>query len=103
MALNLAGSRKRKFDAESFANMQNLHFLILPNGCSVNGDLTCISRELRLLRWRDMPFACVPSEINLFHLLSLDFSQSTNLASLWTQSNVSLAVCSNSKNLELFI
>lgn len=94
MALNLAACRKRKFDAESFANMPNLHYLKLPNGCSVDGDFRCISRELRLLQWRGMPFARVPRKLNLFHLLSLDFSDSTNLASLWTESNGSLEVCS---------
>ena len=85
--LDLGGSRKRKFQAENFSSMPNLHFLRLPEGCVIDGDLGCMSGELRWLQWKRMPFAHAPAGLNLSHLTSLDFSGSTNLASLWTEAS----------------
>ncbi|KAG0598623.1 hypothetical protein M758_12G088800 [Ceratodon purpureus] len=101
VALNLARSRKRKFDAKYFTNVPNLHYLRLPDGCKMYGDLKCISKQLRWLQWRKMPYQNVPKELNLIHLLSLDFSQSTKLASLWVESNDSLKGCPNLRSLFL--
>lgn len=92
MALNLAGNQKRKFEVRNFANMPNLHFLSLPDGCRLNGNLRRLSKELRWLRWRNMPFAHIPPNLNLLHLISLDFSESTSLAFLWMESDNNLEV-----------
>ena len=92
IALNLVGSQKREFEAENFTNMPNLHYLGLPDECMVNGELKCISRELRWLRWRGMPYKDVPMDLDLSQLTSLDFSESSNLASLWVDSSTSLEV-----------
>ncbi|KAG0605125.1 hypothetical protein M758_9G033700, partial [Ceratodon purpureus] len=86
LALSLVGSRKRKFEVEDFASMPNLHFLELPDGCVVNGDFRCISTKLRWLRWRGIVLDCIPLGLDVSCLTSLDFSMSTNLASLWTES-----------------
>ncbi|KAG0584090.1 hypothetical protein KC19_3G184300 [Ceratodon purpureus] len=86
LALSLVGSRKRKFEAEDFASIPNLHFLELPDGCVMNGDFRCISTKLRWLRWRGIVLDCIPLGLDLSCLTSLDFSMSTNLASLWTES-----------------
>ncbi|KAG0611550.1 hypothetical protein M758_7G148400, partial [Ceratodon purpureus] len=86
LALSLVGSRKRKFEAEDFASMPNLHFLELPDGCVVIGDFRCISTKIRWLRWRGIILDCIPLGLDLSCLTSLDFSMSTNLASLWTES-----------------
>ncbi|KAG0583656.1 hypothetical protein KC19_3G152600 [Ceratodon purpureus] len=86
LALSLVGSRKRKFEAEDFASMPNLHFLELPDGCVVNGDFRCISTEIRWLRWRGIVLDCIPLGLDVSCLTSLDFSMSSNLASLWTES-----------------
>lgn len=91
----MVGSRKRKFEAENFTNMPNLHYLGLPDGCMVNGELKCISKELRWLRWRGMPYKDVTMDLDLSQLTSLDFSESSNLASIWVDSNGSLEVHSN--------
>ncbi|KAG0623115.1 hypothetical protein M758_3G149500 [Ceratodon purpureus] len=86
LALSLVGSRKRKFEAEDFASMPNLHFLELPDGCIVNGDFRCISTKLRWLRWRGIVLDCIPLGLDVSCLTSLDFSMSTNLVTLWTES-----------------
>ena len=75
--------------------MPNLHYLGLPDGCMVNGELKYILRELRWLRWRGLPYKDVTMDLDLSQLTSLDFSQSSNLASLWVDSSTSLEVHSN--------
>ncbi|KAG0582758.1 hypothetical protein KC19_3G083500 [Ceratodon purpureus] len=101
MGLNLEGSRIQVFEAENFTSMPNLHYLQLPRGCKINGDLKSISRDLRLLQWQAMPYTRVPAGLNLCHLIELDFSESTSLAELWTKSNKSLENCSNLRVLNL--
>lgn len=92
-ALNLVNSGKTKFESENFAKMTNLHFLIV-DGCNVSGDFGNISKELRFLQWRNMPLIHIPPSIKfLFNLISLDFSQSTKLARIWTESDPALEVC----------
>ena len=71
--------------------MPNLHYLALPEGCSIFGDFRCMSKELRFLQWKGMPLSSIPTELDLFHLTSLNFSESTNLASLWADSNTNLS------------
>ncbi|KAG0565948.1 hypothetical protein KC19_7G026000 [Ceratodon purpureus] len=93
LALSLVGSRKRKFEVEDFASMPNLHFLELPDGCVVDGDFRCISTKIRWLRWRGIVLDCIPLGLDVSYLTSLDFSMSTNLASLWTESQGMLKVC----------
>lgn len=58
----------------------------------MDGDFICMLRELRCLRWRKMPFHHIPMGLKTSHLISLDFSGSTNLASLWTESNENVKV-----------
>ncbi|KAG0622261.1 hypothetical protein M758_3G084900 [Ceratodon purpureus] len=101
MGLNLEGSRIQVFEAENFTSMPNLHYLQLPRGCKINGDLKSISSDLRLLQWQAMPYTRVPAGLNLCHLIELDFSESTSLAELWTKSNKSLESCSNLRVLNL--
>ncbi|KAG0622263.1 hypothetical protein M758_3G085100 [Ceratodon purpureus] len=101
MGLNLARSKVQEFEAENFTCMPNLHYLQLPRGCKINGDLKSISRDLRLLQWQAMPYTRVPAGLNLCHLIELDFSESTSLAELWTKSNKSLESCSNLRVLNL--
>ncbi|KAG0583595.1 hypothetical protein KC19_3G148200 [Ceratodon purpureus] len=86
LALSFVGSRKRKFEAEDFASMPNLHFLELPDGSVVNGDFRCISTKIRCLRWRGIVLDGIPLGLDVSCATSLDFSMSTNLASLWTDS-----------------
>ncbi|KAG0612311.1 hypothetical protein M758_6G017700 [Ceratodon purpureus] len=86
MTLNLERSQNIHFEAKTFENMSNLHSLVLPYEGMISGDLRCMSKELRLLQWRGMLFSSVPTTLNLFHILSLDFSNSSNLAFLWTES-----------------
>lgn len=91
-AINFANGQKRSFGAENFAEMQNLHFLIM-NGCEVSGDLKSISKELRCLQWRYMPSVQLSVQLDLSNLVSLDFSDSSKLANLWTESNPWMEVC----------
>ena len=90
-ALNLSKNSKHTFEAKNFAKMPNLHFLIL-DGCSVEGDFENISKELRCLQWKNMPLMHLPSIWNLSNLVSLDFSNSSQLANIWTNSNPTLEV-----------
>ncbi|KAG0629562.1 hypothetical protein M758_1G112700 [Ceratodon purpureus] len=101
LSLSLIGSRKRKFEVEDFANMPNLHFLELPDGCIVNGDFRWISNKLRWLRWRGIVLECTPFGLDISNLTSLDFSMSTNLASLWTESQDNLKGFPNLFSLNL--
>ncbi|KAG0588190.1 hypothetical protein KC19_2G223500 [Ceratodon purpureus] len=93
LSLSLVGSRKQKFEAEDFASMPNLHFLELPDGCVVTRDFRCISTKIRWLRLRGIVLDCIPLRLDLSCLTSLDFSMSTNLASLWTEPQSMLEVC----------
>ena len=95
MALDLSKSRKRKFEVEDFAKMPNLNFLKIPKGRVMNGDWRCMSKELRWLRWRNTSLTHVLAELDLSQLVSLDFSKSSNLVTLWKKSNCSLEVNSN--------
>ncbi|KAG0583310.1 hypothetical protein KC19_3G125800 [Ceratodon purpureus] len=101
LALSLVGSRKRKFEVEDFASMPNLHFLELPDGCIVNGDFRCISSKIRWLRWRGILMETIPVGLDVSCLTSLDFSMSTNLASLWTESQARLKGFPNLLSLNL--
>ncbi|KAG0590524.1 hypothetical protein KC19_1G106000 [Ceratodon purpureus] len=101
LALSLVGSRKRKFEVEDFASMPNLHFLELPDGCVVNGDFRRISTKIRWLRWRGIVLDCIPLGLDVSCLTSLDFSRSTNLASLWTESQGNLKGFPNILSLNL--
>ncbi|KAG0622302.1 hypothetical protein M758_3G088300 [Ceratodon purpureus] len=101
MALNLKRSQNKHFEAKTFANMSNLHSLVLPHGGLVNGDLGCMSKELRMLQWRGMPFTNVPTRLNLRHVVSLDFSFSSNLAILWTDSTIGFEGYPNLQKLNL--
>ncbi|KAG0563881.1 hypothetical protein KC19_8G066900 [Ceratodon purpureus] len=97
-AMNLAKSHKRKYECESFAKMTNLHYLIL-DGCDVNGNFDKVSKELRWLQWRNMPSKHLPPKFNFLNLVSLDFSHSSGLASIWTESNSATEGCPNLLNL----
>ncbi|KAG0607725.1 hypothetical protein M758_8G049800 [Ceratodon purpureus] len=99
-ALNLAKSRRRKYECESFGKMTNLHYLIL-DGCDVNGNFETFSKELRWLRWRNMPLVHLPQMFDFMNLVSLDFSQSPCLASMWTESNSATEGCPNLLNLDM--
>ncbi|KAG0615448.1 hypothetical protein M758_5G041800 [Ceratodon purpureus] len=99
-AINLVNTQEHEFAFEDFAKMGNLHFLIL-DGCNVSGNLEGISKELRCLRWRHMPLTNAPSMQNLSNLISLDFSYSTKLANMWTQSDPALEACPNLLTLNL--
>ncbi|KAG0557244.1 hypothetical protein KC19_11G113000 [Ceratodon purpureus] len=99
-ALNLAKSRKRKYECESFAKMTNLHYLIL-DGCDVSGNFDMVSKELRWLQWRNMPLKHVPRMWNFLNLVALDFSNSPGLASIWTESNSATEGCPNLLNLNM--
>ncbi|KAG0590527.1 hypothetical protein KC19_1G106300 [Ceratodon purpureus] len=101
LSLSLIGSRKRKFEVEDFASMPNLHFLELPDGCVVNGDFRRISTKIRWLRWRGVVLDCIPLGLDVSCLTSLDFSRSTNLASLWTESQYNLKGFPNLLSLNL--
>ncbi|KAG0583307.1 hypothetical protein KC19_3G125600 [Ceratodon purpureus] len=101
LALSLVGSRKRKFEIEDFASMPNLHFLELPDGCIVNGDFRRISTKIRWLRWRGILMETIPVGLDVSCLTSLDFSMSTNLASLWTESQGKLKGFPNLLSLNL--
>ena len=85
-ALNLAKSRNRKYECERFAKMTNLHYLIL-DGCDVSGNFDKVSKELRWLQWRNMPLIHLPRMWNFLNLVTLDFSNSPGLASIWTESD----------------
>ncbi|KAG0608200.1 hypothetical protein M758_8G086800 [Ceratodon purpureus] len=97
-ALNVANGGEHELEALYFSKMSNLHFLIL-DGCFINGDLSIISKKLRCLRWRDMPMTQRPPILSLNNLVSLDFSYSTKVASLWANSNSALEGCPNLLNL----
>ncbi|KAG0563627.1 hypothetical protein KC19_8G046500 [Ceratodon purpureus] len=99
-ALNLAKSRRQKYECERFGKMTNLHYLIL-DGCDVNGNFDIISKELRWLRWRNMPLVHLPRMFDFMNLVSLDFSQSPRLASMWTESNSATEGCPNLLNLDM--
>ncbi|KAG0576009.1 hypothetical protein KC19_5G048200 [Ceratodon purpureus] len=99
-AINLVNILEHEFAFEDFAKMENLHFLTL-DGCNVSGNLDGVSKELRCLRWRHMPLTNAPSLPNLSNLISLDFSYSTKLANMWTQSDPALEACPNLLTLNL--
>jgi hypothetical protein len=84
-------------------SMPNLHSLQLPDGCFVNGDFRCMSRELRVLQWRAMPLTHIPVGLDLSLLTKLDFSHSSSLVALWTKSNTSLEVHFNTTSFESII
>ncbi|KAG0582711.1 hypothetical protein KC19_3G079300, partial [Ceratodon purpureus] len=87
VGIRLVKCRKRKFEAMDFAQMSSLHFLELPHGCSIDGNFRCISKNLRWLQWRGVSFKHMPVDLDVTNLISLDLSQSTNLASLLTESH----------------
>lgn len=91
-SLNLTNFQKQKYNAENFAKMPNLHFLIL-DGCNISGNFGVISKELRWLQWKYMPLKNLPPLLDLSSLTSLDFSQSIELADMWAESNPALEVC----------
>ena len=91
-ALNLSNSGSNRFESESFARLTNLHFLTL-DGCKVDGDFGSIFKELRWLQWRYMPLTYLPPMASFSKLISLDFSESTKLASLWVESDSAFEVC----------
>ncbi|KAG0605590.1 hypothetical protein M758_9G071300 [Ceratodon purpureus] len=91
-ALNLANGQELELKIEDITKMTNLHFLVL-DGCFINGDFTTISKNLRYLRWRQMPVIQRPPILNLNNLISLDFSYSSEVADLWAKSNPALEVC----------
>ena len=91
-ALNLANSQKHNFEAKNFKNMSGLHFLVL-DGCKVSGNLGSSWEGLRWLQWRRMPMTQSPRVTNLANLVSLGFSESTELAEIWVESNPALEVC----------
>ena len=93
-ALNLVHTRKRNFKAEDLAKMTKLLYLVL-DGCTVGGNFGSSLEELRWLQWRKMPSMQPPLMLDLFNLTSLDFSYSSNLASLWTESSPALEVWSS--------
>ncbi|KAG0607740.1 hypothetical protein M758_8G051100 [Ceratodon purpureus] len=99
-AVNLANGGEPELKFEYFTKMTNLHFLVL-DGCFLDGGHTIISKKLRCLQWRHMPMIQRPLVLNLTNLISLDFSQSTNAASLWAESNSALEGCPNLLNLDM--
>ncbi|KAG0615516.1 hypothetical protein M758_5G047700 [Ceratodon purpureus] len=99
-SLNLANIQKQKYNAENFAKMPNLHFLIL-DGCDISGNFGVISKELRWLQWKYMPLKNLPPLLDLSNLTSLDFSQSIELADMWAESNPALEACPNLLKLNL--
>ncbi|KAG0582798.1 hypothetical protein KC19_3G086800 [Ceratodon purpureus] len=101
MVLNLERSQNKHFEAKTFTEMPNLHSLVLPHGSRINGDLGIMSKELRMLQWRGMPFSNVPTRLNLRHILFLDFSDSSKMASLWTESTTSFEGHPNLQHLNL--
>ncbi|KAG0608202.1 hypothetical protein M758_8G087000 [Ceratodon purpureus] len=99
-ALNVGNGGEHELESLYFTKMSNLHFLIL-DGCYINGDVTTISKKLRYLRWRQMPVIQRPPILNLSNLISLDFSYSSEVASLWAKSNPTLEGCPNLLKLNL--
>ncbi len=92
-ALNLSKwGKNRIVESEKIAKMANLHYLIL-DGCAVSGEFGSISSELRWLRWRYMPLTQLPPMQNFSKLISLDFSESTEVANIWVESDPALEVC----------
>ncbi|KAG0564194.1 hypothetical protein KC19_8G091000, partial [Ceratodon purpureus] len=99
-ALNVANGGEHELESVYFTKMINLHFLIL-DGCFIDGDLTTISKKLRYLQWRQMSVIQGPPVLNLSNLISLDFSYSSEAASLWSNSNPALEGCPNLLKLNL--
>ena len=63
------------FEAEQFAKMKELKYLIL-NNCHVKGDFSEWSKELRWLQWRNFPFDEIPCSLKCPKLVTLDLSYS---------------------------
>ncbi|KAG0564195.1 hypothetical protein KC19_8G091100 [Ceratodon purpureus] len=97
-ALNVGSGGEHELESLYFTKMRNLHFVIL-DGCFINGDFRTISKKLRYLRWREMPVIQRFPILNLSNLISLDFSYSSEVASLWAKSNHALEGCPNLLNL----
>ena len=90
--MNLSNIGRQSIDLEDFGTIPNLHFLVL-DGCRVHGNLGSISKELRYLQWKHLPLSYIPSLQSFSNLISLDFSESTMLANIWTESEPTLEVC----------
>lgn len=70
------------YAAESYANMSELHYLVLDD-CCVDGDFSKWSEELRWLRWRSFPLAELPLLLKLPNVAVLDLTNSGKLLHLW--------------------
>jgi hypothetical protein len=84
LALSLIGTDPSKtWQAKLFKKMPELKYLLL-DGCSINGDFSGWSEELRWLQWRYFPYAELPSTLNLPNLVVLNLANSL-LTCFWNK------------------
>ena len=68
--------------AEAFAKMKELRYLLL-DGCSINGNFSIWSKDLRWLQWRYCPHEVLPWNLKLPYLSVLNLNNSSNLTHVW--------------------
>jgi hypothetical protein len=86
-ALSLVGreSSSAVCKAEAYAKMRELRYLLLDDGCEVNGNFSEWSEELRWLQWRYFPDEELPQSLKLQKLAVLDLSHSVHLSRVWAK------------------
>ncbi len=86
-ALSLVGrdSTSTVLKAEAYAKMRELRYLLVDDGCEMNGDFSEWSEELRWLQWRYFPHEELPKSLKLQKLAVLDLSHSEHLTRVWTK------------------
>ena len=80
------------FNVENFAKMLNIQHLVL-NDCDMYDNLKNILDELRYLHVKQIPLTRIPPMLDLFNLITLDFSGCNNLTIPWIVSLPALEVC----------
>ena len=71
--------------AESYAKLRELRYLLLDDGCSINGNFSKWSKELKWLQWRYFPYKELPESLYLQNLAVLDLSDSHCLTRVWSK------------------
>ncbi|KAG0606661.1 hypothetical protein M758_9G158500 [Ceratodon purpureus] len=85
LGLSLIGvDSSTPWQAKAFAKMKELRYLLL-DGCSINGNFSTWSEDLRWLQWRYCSHGVLPSDLKLPHLSVLNINNSSNLTHVWDE------------------
>jgi hypothetical protein len=76
-----------KVDVEHLSKMSNLRLLIIKFGGNISGSLSCLSNELRYVKWDVYPFKDLPSSFHPNELVELILERS-KIKQLWKNKKV---------------